>query len=91
MQEEKTMEYVETDLRQYTQLRTILDSVQNGALRDYCSATSQETRNDIFNYLNTNLKPIHDYLLQISLGGQCPKGEFDCGGYCSAYPCLTKY
>lgn len=85
------MAYVETDLSQYAQLRTILDSVQSGVLREYCSATSQEARNEIFKYLNTNLKPIHDYLLQIALGGHCPKGEFDCGGYCSAYPCLVKY
>ena len=81
------MTYVETDLSQYTQLRTMLDSVQSGALKKYCCATSQEDRNEIFKYLDANLKLIHDFLRG---PGRCPDGEYDCGGYCSAYPCLTK-
>lgn len=82
---------VETDLTQYAQLRTILDSVQSGVLNHYCNAKSQAERDDLFNYLKANLKPIHDYLRAMGPGGRCPAGEYDCGGYCSAYPCLTLY
>jgi hypothetical protein len=82
------MENLQPDLLQYAQLRTMLDSVQTGALRQYLNAPSQAERDASFNYLKTNLKPIHDYVRGMNPGDSCPVGEYDCGTYCSLDPCV---
>ncbi len=75
-----------TDLSQYAKLRTMLDSVQTGALRQYLNAPSQEERDASFNYLKTNLKPIHDYVRGMKKGDPCPEGEVECDdGYCATH------
>lgn len=72
---------------EYCQLRTMLDSVQSGVLRRYMNAPSEEDRTATFNYLKTNLKPIHDYVRGMKDGDPCPEGEIQCDGYCSSTYC----
>jgi hypothetical protein len=86
MQEEKKMPIAKRNHRQYAQLRTMLDSVQAGALRQYLNAPTEEERDASFNYLKENLKPIHDHVFGVN-GIICPQDWYDCGDYCSQYPC----
>jgi len=88
MQEEKKMPIAKRNHLQYAQLRTMLDSVQAGALRHYLNAPTEEERDASFNYLKTNLKPIHDHLFGFNGYQSCPaEVPYDCGDYCSANPC----
>jgi hypothetical protein len=74
--------------RQYAQLRTMLDSVQAGALHHYLNAPTEEERDASFNYLKKNLKPIHDHVFGFNGIQDCPPGSpYNCGDYCSANPC----
>ena len=81
-------ERFDTDLRQYAELRMILDSVQRGALHYYLYASSQAERDKRLKYLREKLKPIHDRVYGVSRESTCPPPLYDCGGYCCDTPCL---
>jgi hypothetical protein len=74
---------------QYTLLRTILDSLETGALRYYMSATSEAERDANFKYLRDKLTPIIDHLWQKQKADPCPDGYYNCDGYCVSYPCTN--
>jgi hypothetical protein len=81
-----------TDLQQYALLRTILDSLQTGALRYYLDPATEKERTLNFNYLQRKLKPIteHIWAKKPDQEGNCPDGYHDCDGYCVSYPCTGK-
>lgn len=78
-----------TDLKQYAMLRTILDSLETGALRYYMDAGTQAERDKRFNYLKTNLTPIIEHIWAKPKETDCPDGYHDCDGYCVSYPCTN--
>jgi len=76
------------DLSQYALLRTILDSLETGALRYYLSASSDHKRNENFEYLRDALTPIINQIWEKKLPADtCPDGYYSCDGYCVSYPC----
>ena len=78
-----------TDLKQYVMLRTILDSLQTGALRYYMDAGTQAERDKRFNYLKTKLTPIIEHIWVKPKADPCPDGYYNCDGYCVSYPCAS--
>ena len=76
-----------TNLSQYALLRTILDSLETGALRFYMEAGSEPERTENFNYLKTKLTPIIERIWQKPVADPCPDGYYNCDGYCVSYPC----
>jgi hypothetical protein len=79
-----------TNPKEYTNLRTLLDSLEVGALRYYLSGSglSQPQK---FRYLQDTLMPIiNDLWHQQQAKGvmiECPDGYFDCNGCCVPYKC----
>ena len=78
-----------TNLAQYARLRTILDSLDIGALRYYLDAQSATEREQRFEKLQSALMPI---IREIWTPGEgitdCPEGYMDCGGVCVPYQCV---
>ena len=78
-----------TNLAQYARLRTILDSLDIGALRYYLDAPSLGEREQRFEKLQSALMPI---IREIWNPGEsfvdCPEGYMDCGGVCVPYQCV---
>jgi hypothetical protein len=77
------------NLDQYVQLRTLLDSLEIGALRYYLEPDDTVEQDERFVYLNKHLKPVIDKIW----GGRnqmidCPVGYHECDGCCVPYPCL---
>lgn len=83
---------VETNLEQYAELRTILDSVEIGALRFYLNATSQAEQQANFKYLKTALMKISDRVWERKKGIaiDCPDGYIECNGCCVPYKCVNR-
>jgi hypothetical protein len=79
---------LETNLQQYVELRTILDSVNIGALRFYLNATSHAEQDANFKYLKTELKEISDHVWGRNKAIECPDGYHDCDGCCVPYNCI---
>lgn len=82
-------ETIATDLLQYARLRTMLDSLETGALRYYMLASTQEERDKNFEYLKNHLTKIIESIWQNEkpVVEACPDGYFSCDGYCVSYPC----
>lgn len=79
------------DYAQYVALRTILDSLQTGALRFYLDKTTPEEKRKRFEELSVELKPIIKRLWsveKITIAGECPDGYFNCDGVCVPYACF---
>jgi hypothetical protein len=78
-----------TNLTQYARLRTILDSLEIGALRYYLDAKSTSEREQRFERIQSALLPI---IRQMWGRGEaidgCPEGYMDCGGVCVPYQCV---
>ena len=84
-----------TNLEQYAQLRTILDSLEIGSLRYYLNPTDPKVRTERLNYLTTQLMPIVDTIWGPGSTKKkkkglidCPDGYHDCNGCCVPYPCI---
>jgi len=84
-----------TNLEEYAQLRTILDSLEIGALRYYLNPTDPKVRTERLNYLTTQLMPIVDTIWGPGSTKKkkkglidCPDGYHDCNGCCVPYPCI---
>ena len=79
-----------TNLAQYARLRTILDSMEIGALRFYLDAPSVAERERRFEKLKSDLLPIIREIWGQSedIAPECPEGYIDCGGVCVPYQCV---
>ena len=77
------------NLNQYALLRTILDSLETGALRHYMSAANDYDRDHDFEYIRHKLTPIIEHLWQKAQDDGCPDGFYSCEGYCVSYPCTS--
>ena len=78
-----------TNLAQYARLRTILDSMDIGALRYYLDAPSLGEREQRFEKLQSALMPIIREIWNPGEGlADCPEGYIDCGGVCVPYQCV---
>lgn len=75
------------NLSQYALLRTILDSLETGALRYYLSAANDYDRDQNFKYLRDKLTPVINHIWQKPKEDTCPDGYYSCDGYCVSYPC----
>ena len=77
------------DLAQYARLRTILDSLDIGALRYYLDAPSAAEREQRFEKLQSALMPIIREIWTPGEGiADCPEGYIDCNGVCVPYQCV---
>lgn len=76
---------------EYVALRTILDSLEIGALRFYLDNTTPEEKRKNFEKLKSELVPITKRLwggAKENLEGDCPDGYFNCDGVCVPYACF---
>ena len=87
------------DLQGYVRLRTLIDSLECGAIR-YMLEQS-EGRGGRFDELSARLMPLIDWVWKkdkqkppypdVGGGGDvvidCPQGYIDCNGVCVPYPC----
>ena len=80
-----------TNPKEYANLRTLLDSLEIGALRYYLSGqgASQPQK---YKYLEDQLMPIIQQLWHPAQRSaepliDCPDGYFDCAGCCVPYKC----
>lgn len=75
---------------EYERLRTLLDSLEIGALRYYLNDTDAAEKARRFEKLSSTLLPICREFWggteSIALGG-CPPGYNDCDGVCVPYQC----
>jgi hypothetical protein len=77
------------DLPSYVRLRTILDSLELGAIKYMLK--EPEGRGGRYDELTNKLQPIVDWVWK-KVGGDamvidCPEGYIDCHGACVPYPC----
>jgi len=79
------------DLNQYVQLRTMLDSLQIGALRYYLDPDNPGDREEHFDYLSAQLMPIIEHIWAKKKDVDCPEGYFDCNGCCVPYQCVVGF
>ena len=79
------------DLSEYVHLRTMLDSVETGALRFYLEAATPEEEKIRYGYLKDRLMKIIEHVWKISVKpneGPCPDGYYYCDGCCVSYECV---
>ena len=90
-----------TNLKQYTDLRTLLDSLEVGALRFYLNDKGNMTPTQKYRYLKEMLMPVIDEVWHqlratdpvgrkkklASAEIECPPGYFACDGVCVPYNC----
>ena len=74
--------------KQYAELRTILDSLEIGALRYYLNAPDPGQQEANFQYLKKQTRPILDHIWKGPKDVDCPEGYHDCGGCCVPYDCM---
>jgi hypothetical protein len=78
------------DFAEYVKLRTMLDSLEIGALRFYLDKTTPEEKRKRFEKLKSELLPIIKRLWggEEKIAGGCPDGYFNCDGVCVPYACF---
>ena len=83
----QTQSEVGFDLESYVKVRTLIDSLECGALRYLLR--EQSGRGDRRDQLEQKLMPIIDWVWKMSEEGEidCPEGYVDCQGVCVPYPC----
>jgi hypothetical protein len=72
----------------YTRLRTILDSLEIGAIRYFANAPTAGEKQKRTDEMTDAMMPIIQFLWS-QPGGviECPEGYTDCNGVCVPYPC----
>ena len=82
-----------TNPKDYTNLRTLLDSLEVGALRFFLNGSGLSQPQKL-KYLRDRLMPIIDELWtqpqkknQSGIEIDCPPGYYDCDGCCVPYKC----
>ena len=77
-----------TNPKQYTDLRTMLDSLEVGALRFFLNGTGMP-QGQKYTYLEGMLRPTIEALWTLQQGDdtECPPGYYDCDGCCVPYKC----
>ena len=74
------------DLNAYVTLRTLLDSLECGAIRYMLK--HPDGKGGRFDELDQRLKPLIDWVWKKALEEiDCPEGYVDCQGVCVPYPC----
>ena len=79
------------DLPSYVRLRTILDSLELGAIKYMLKEPGG--RGGRYDELTNKLQPIVEWVWKKVGGGEgmlvidCPEGYIDCHGVCVPYPC----
>jgi hypothetical protein len=81
-----------TDLHKYFELRTVLDSLEIGALRYYLDAKPDD-QEERFDYLTTEMMKIVKHTWAearavATVHGTCPDGYVECYGCCVPYNCV---
>jgi hypothetical protein len=82
---EPNMNNKQKDLDTYVRLRTVLDSLELGAIKYFLK--EQEKKGERFDEINSQLMPIIDWLWNKAIAIECPEGYMDCKGVCVPYPC----
>ena len=79
-----------TNYAQYARLRTILDSLEIGALRFYLDGTNAAEKKRRLEKLESELLPIIHQVWNRGMGiiEVCPDGYNNCDGVCVPYACL---
>jgi len=82
-----------TNPKQYTNLRTMLDSLEVGALRFFLNGTGMP-QGQKYTYLEGMLRPTIEALWSQQpqatdklVDTECPPGYYDCDGCCVPYKC----
>jgi hypothetical protein len=84
----------------YVHLRTMLDSLEIGAIRYYLTAGDLPAKQRRYIALDKKLMPIIEWLWGEAGSGaravagpdvECPEGYIDCHGVCVPYPCPDVY
>lgn len=70
----------------YVRLRTMLDSLEIGAVRYFLLAAAGPGRKQRYDLLTEQLMPIINWLWHVA-DVDCPEGYVDCHGCCVPYPC----
>lgn len=73
------------DLEAYVRIRTLIDSLECGALRYLLR--EQSGRGGRKDQLEQKLMPLIDWVWKQSELIDCPEGYVDCQGVCVPYPC----
>lgn len=79
---------LETNLQQYVQLRTMLDSVVVGALRYYLNAANEAEQQSHYAYLDKHLNEMINKVWEKQKDIDCPDGYVSCNGCCVPYNCV---
>ena len=72
----------------YVKLRTMLDSLEIGALRYYLDNTTDPEKKKRLQQMETQLMPIIRRFWGRERLVNCPRGYTDCDGACVPYACL---
>lgn len=73
------------DLSGYVRLRTLIDSLECGAIRYFLRES--EGKGGRLDELSEKLIPIIDWVWKKEFEIDCPEGYVDCQGVCVPYPC----
>lgn len=76
--------------KQYVQLRTILDSLEVGALRYYLDGTTPSEKTKKFEILEPKLMEIVNLVWGGGKKVICPPGYNSCDGCCVPYSCFSE-
>ena len=77
----------EYEPNQYVRLRTILDSLEDGAIRYYLEFQDEPEGSKRFEELESRLMPLIKWLWGLTEEISCPPGYSNCNGVCVPYTC----
>ena len=76
--------------KQYVQLRTLLDSLEVGALRYYLDGTTPAEKTKNFDALKPKLMNVINLVWGGDKSVHCPPGYNECDGCCVPYSCFNE-
>jgi hypothetical protein len=79
----------QNDHSEYVRLRTILDSLEIGAIRYYRDGKDEAEKRERLAGLEAELLPVirRLYPVKVGIAGGCPSGYISCDGVCVPYSC----